>query len=138
MKKKNSPKKGPAGARRGTFNRKPLPADGGKALKSVGVARELKDEVLRVRNRAEQLDGNVSRLEHQAEELHHPIDQAHHMADALHGHAAEARGTDLPALVTDDEPRKATPFPIVGIGASAGGYEAFADFLTNLPKDTGM
>jgi two-component system, chemotaxis family, CheB/CheR fusion protein len=29
-------------------------------------------------------------------------------------------------------------FPIVGIGASAGGYEAFTTFLANIPKDTGM
>ena len=29
-------------------------------------------------------------------------------------------------------------FPIVGIGASAGGLEAFTDFLKNLPNDTGM
>jgi len=93
--------------------------------------------VLRVKNRAEKLHGNVGRLEHQAEEIHHSIDEAHHTADALHEHAVDARGTDLPALVTDDEPRKATPFPIVGIGASAGGYEAFADFLTNCPKTPG-
>ena len=29
-------------------------------------------------------------------------------------------------------------FPIVGIGASAGGLEAFTQFLENLPDDTGM
>ena len=29
-------------------------------------------------------------------------------------------------------------FPIVGIGASAGGLEAFTEFLKNLPSDTGM
>jgi two-component system CheB/CheR fusion protein len=29
-------------------------------------------------------------------------------------------------------------FLTVGIGASAGGLEAFTDFLKNLPKDTGM
>jgi two-component system CheB/CheR fusion protein len=29
-------------------------------------------------------------------------------------------------------------FPIVGIGASAGGLEAFTDLLSNLPHDTGM
>jgi two-component system CheB/CheR fusion protein len=29
-------------------------------------------------------------------------------------------------------------FPIVGIGASAGGLEAFTDFLKKLPADTGM
>jgi two-component system CheB/CheR fusion protein len=30
------------------------------------------------------------------------------------------------------------PFPIVGIGASAGGFEALRQFLSVLPKDTGM
>src|SRR5690349_17569995 len=30
------------------------------------------------------------------------------------------------------------PFPIVGIGASAGGYEAFRQLLEKLPADTGM
>jgi two-component system CheB/CheR fusion protein len=30
------------------------------------------------------------------------------------------------------------PFPIVGIGASAGGLEAFTNLLQNLPVDTGM
>ncbi|HKD11271.1 MAG TPA: chemotaxis protein CheB, partial [Thermoanaerobaculia bacterium] len=29
-------------------------------------------------------------------------------------------------------------FPIVGVGASAGGLEAFTELLTNLPQDTGM
>jgi two-component system CheB/CheR fusion protein len=30
------------------------------------------------------------------------------------------------------------PFPIVGIGASAGGLEAFSELLHNLPEKTGM
>jgi two-component system, chemotaxis family, CheB/CheR fusion protein len=30
------------------------------------------------------------------------------------------------------------PFPIVGIGASAGGLEAFEDFLRNMPDDSNM
>lgn len=30
------------------------------------------------------------------------------------------------------------PFPIVGIGASAGGFEAFQQLLANLPQNTGM
>ena len=29
-------------------------------------------------------------------------------------------------------------FPIVGIGASAGGLDAFEKFFTNMPPDTGM
>lgn len=31
-----------------------------------------------------------------------------------------------------------TPFPVVGIGASAGGLEAFSQLLSDLPADTGM
>ena len=34
--------------------------------------------------------------------------------------------------------RKSKPFPIVAIGASAGGLEAVSDLLKNLPRDTGM
>jgi two-component system, chemotaxis family, CheB/CheR fusion protein len=37
-----------------------------------------------------------------------------------------------------DGPRAAGSFPIVGIGASAGGLEAFSALLKNLPLDTGM
>ena len=29
-------------------------------------------------------------------------------------------------------------FPIVGVGASAGGFEAFSEMLSALPADTGM
>src|ERR1700744_1081009 len=31
-----------------------------------------------------------------------------------------------------------TSFPVVGIGASAGGLEAFTQLLKHLPSDTGM
>lgn len=31
-----------------------------------------------------------------------------------------------------------TPFPIVGIGASAGGLDAYSALLRELPADTGM
>ncbi len=37
----------------------------------------------------------------------------------------------------DSTPARA-PFPVVGIGASAGGLEAFRTFLEHLPADTGM
>lgn len=37
----------------------------------------------------------------------------------------------------DNEPQIA-PFPIVGVGASAGGLEAFTKLLQNVPVDTGM
>ncbi len=35
-------------------------------------------------------------------------------------------------------PSEKIPFPIVGIGASAGGLEAFSQLLRELPSDTGM
>lgn len=34
--------------------------------------------------------------------------------------------------------KRANPFPIVGIGASAGGLEAVTELLRNVPADTGM
>ena len=37
-----------------------------------------------------------------------------------------------------DEPGAESPFPIVGIGASAGGLEAFTQLLSGLPARTGM
>src|SRR5947209_6304044 len=39
---------------------------------------------------------------------------------------------------TDTSPPRGNPFPIVGVGASAGGLEAFAQLLSALPVDTGM
>ena len=37
-----------------------------------------------------------------------------------------------------DDPGAGAPFPIVGVGASAGGLEAFTELLNHLPTDTGM
>ena len=44
------------------------------------------------------------------------------------------------AAPVPDEPAGGPPalFPIVGIGASAGGLEAFSELLTHLPLDTGL
>ncbi len=39
---------------------------------------------------------------------------------------------------TDGDTRRGKPFPVVGIGASAGGLEAFGQLLEALPVDTGM
>ena len=36
------------------------------------------------------------------------------------------------------ESSKGSSFPIVGVGASAGGLEAFTELLKHLPLDTGM
>ncbi len=51
--------------------------------------------------------------------------------------------SDAGSVVEDAQGRpagatQAQPFPIVGIGASAGGLEAFTELLEGLPGDTGM
>jgi two-component system, chemotaxis family, CheB/CheR fusion protein len=45
--------------------------------------------------------------------------------------AAKGRSDSAPAA-------RLAPFPIVGVGASAGGLEAFSEMLKALPRDTGM
>jgi len=44
------------------------------------------------------------------------------------------------AIATDSDtsPPRGNPFPVVGIGASAGGLESFSELLSALPVDTGM
>ncbi len=42
------------------------------------------------------------------------------------------------ATASDYSPPRGNPFPIVGIGASAGGLEAFAQLLAALPEHTGL
>src|SRR5689334_10272881 len=44
----------------------------------------------------------------------------------------------VPVTDTDTSPPRGNPFPIVGIGASAGGLEAFVQLIEALPPDTGM
>ncbi len=59
---------------------------------------------------------------------------SHHEA---HSNAVSASTTrnDLPA---DASRGHALPFPVVGVGASAGGLDAFKTLLSALPADTGM
>lgn len=54
--------------------------------------------------------------------------------------ARRSRIAASPAKVSAErsEPRGGASFPIVGIGASAGGLEAFSQLLAHLPRDTGM
>ena len=51
---------------------------------------------------------------------------------------AEDGGQDAAEPAGGETWQPAVPFPVVGIGASAGGLEAFTELLRNLPTDTGM
>jgi two-component system CheB/CheR fusion protein len=46
-------------------------------------------------------------------------------------------GKVSPAATSDDQPEGGS-FPVVGVGASAGGLEAFSQLLSALPDNTGM
>ena len=59
--------------------------------------------------------------------------------------ATAARSTGKPNAMTAAPEKRhrrqgsaSEPFPVVGIGASAGGLEAFTKLLKHLPNDTGM
>ena len=43
-----------------------------------------------------------------------------------------------PAAPSHADPDESVPFPIVGVGASAGGIEAFTQLFHAVPVDTGM
>jgi two-component system CheB/CheR fusion protein len=51
------------------------------------------------------------------------------------GHPSPA---EVAVTGSDFSPPRGTPFPIVGIGASAGGLEAFGRLLAAMPSDSGM
>src|SRR5215468_8738328 len=53
------------------------------------------------------------------------------------GKAKRAAPTEASASIKTRESQN-RPFPVVGIGASAGGLEAFRQLLEHLPTDTGM
>jgi two-component system CheB/CheR fusion protein len=86
---------------------------------------------------AQQMYAQVDKIHAQADELHHSLEDVH---QAVHqSHEAHIRGGEPALLVTDDGERpQPRPFPIVGVGASAGGYEAFTELLSQLPRDLGM
>jgi two-component system CheB/CheR fusion protein len=45
---------------------------------------------------------------------------------------------DRQAQPVDKEERPRLPFPVVGMGASAGGLEAFIEFFEAMPTNTGI
>src|SRR5213083_1184407 len=66
--------------------------------------------------KTEQLRSALKRIERTADEVHRESERVHKKADAVH---ERVRNT-LPATA----PSPGKPFPVVGIGSSAGGLEA--------------
>jgi two-component system, chemotaxis family, CheB/CheR fusion protein len=49
-----------------------------------------------------------------------------------------AKKPQQPAALPEPAPRPGPPFPVVGVGASAGGLESFTELLQNLPRNPGV
>lgn len=90
-------------------------------------------------------------LKSKTRQIHKKADELHRTADKLHRHAISTRakiGDQGPATLegavaqedadSTEKPITGKAFPIVGIGASAGGFEAFSELLKYLPANTGM
>src|SRR6185369_12508682 len=61
------------------------------------------------------------------------------MADEIHQIDPEVPGAPAPVIADDEPDREAQlPYPVVGIGASAGGVEAYIELFDCLAPDTGM
>lgn len=128
---KSSPNKKPA------KNRKSRSKSPAKSVSSTNSpARKVERQAGNVLNR-------TKKLYLSADEVHSRADQLHESVRKLH---KTVRGADDPhpdtessALVIDEKRIvKPKPFPIVGIGASAGGFEAFSELLLNIPRDLVM
>ncbi|HEY1662640.1 MAG TPA: chemotaxis protein CheB [Verrucomicrobiae bacterium] len=74
------------------------------------------------------LKASVERVEQTADEVHRAIERTHKNLEIVHKKTLRRK-------LSGALPRS---FPIVGIGASAGGLEAVTQLLEDLPADTGM
>lgn len=140
MKKSNPRKK--KGAVRKTRGTSKLFSRSGKARRPVGP----EPAAIKVASGAHELHARSDQLYRKADSLHKSIQKVHGEAVSRRKKAAEQRAALLARAERGPEADEAVaeksaagkPFPIVGIGASAGGFEAFNDFLKHLSADTGM
>src|ERR1051326_4271180 len=102
-------------------------------------------EAISVSYGASELHARSDRVHRKADDLHKSIEEIHRAASRMRGKAvkkAPRRSESSPHLEDESEAAERAasgqPYPIVGIGASAGGFEAFSEFLKHLPPDTGM
>jgi two-component system CheB/CheR fusion protein len=106
--------------------------------KSKGVSRKfgaaqagkLKSaDIKKLKHDFKQQKATTPRIEKTSHELHQKIEAVHGKARLARPQTAKGQGK---------RERRGAKFPIVGIGASAGGLEAMTQLLKNLPADTDM
>jgi len=105
-----------------------------RPIKTSGADRRLVQTTAQaqaVRRKAAEVMEGAAKMYEEAHEVERGIDGVHQNADAVH---QKAHTTALARTAV----RNAKTFPIVGIGASAGGLEAMTQLVRHLPRDTGM
>jgi two-component system CheB/CheR fusion protein len=133
---RNSSRKGKAGPRDKPAGSKAHDS----ALKVMSDALRLEREAAKTQSEAEEVLSRADLLDEKADNLHQSINEIHEKVREQVARGEEVlAGTETNEIVVDDKPRTdSKPFPVVGIGASAGGFEAFTELLRFLPNDTGM
>lgn len=130
-------------------NRLRKKADTRKSRKSfqVGSAKlpaAAEPDVLKVATGAHEVHARIGQMHREADELHKEIQKAHRKT-SRNLRTAESLSVPVDGVIREEVADVASeshargkPFPIVGIGASAGGFEAFSELLKFIPADTGM
>lgn len=89
------------------------------------------------RQKSKRLARKSAALLQAAHSMHEGIKVTHHNVDDAH-RAIEEMGTQPPGKLNRPLDWKSKPLLVVGVGASAGGYEAFVQLLEKLRPDLGM
>ncbi|HEX9045801.1 MAG TPA: chemotaxis protein CheB [Verrucomicrobiae bacterium] len=99
-----------------------------KELIAAGRKKENLSPAQKLSKSAVTLGKQANRVEPESQEIKRGAQRAHGVAKAVRAAAQEGHGAGPASKL----------FPIVGIGASAGGLEAAMQLLEALPEDTGM
>src|SRR5262245_1073677 len=121
-----------------------------KPKRAVGKSRKTKSdslikEVHEIAGQAILAKRKSGNLAQRSAVIHREADKIHHGAETLHSSMKKTHeairniGKTRPQTTRRKEkPQKDEPLLVVGVGASAGGFEAFVELLQYLPSDTGM
>jgi two-component system CheB/CheR fusion protein len=115
----------------------------GSHNKRAGVHPAPEADVIKLTSRAKELYSKTDQAHRRADDLHKSIEKMHGKVSAARVKTEKEHALSLDGPLEEDESASerrgvGRQFPIVGIGASAGGFEAFTEFLKFLPADTGM
>lgn len=90
--------------------------------------------------KADSLKAEAEKIAEKSSSVFQAVNTVHQQADDVHHRAKNMRRQSRRKSAPDkpETEQRAKPFLIVGVGASAGGFEAFIRILENLPADTGM